>query len=121
MKDLSPEHIQRINAKIEELRGCKPCKKWVAFNSFSKMKNCDCEDCYPFRMPTNYWQSLDACAEMVESLDYEKSRRFAELLWSKSITDSGDQYDDYFQLIKSTAPQRVTAFLAVHNLTIEEI
>ncbi len=105
MKPLSQEHIQRINAKTAEL-----CGWTISYGDrgavFAKHPTTGVLHCW---FP-NYWQSLDACAEFEEPME----------------SDTFDKYSAYLvrhfgRSVRATAPQRVTAFLAVHNLTIEEI
>lgn len=119
MKDLSQENIQRINAKVAELCGWTNIVHRHSHSYGTSPKG------EPFCIVPNYWQSLDACAEMEESL---RKNQFHYVNYPRELFKlvTGRAWDgDFgyflFDFTFATAPQRVTAFLSVHNLTIEEI
>lgn len=64
----------------------------------------------------DYLNDLNACYEMVESLDWRDRRKFTEKLSGITETEKGDHWDDAHALCHATAAQRCEAFLKAKGL-----
>ncbi len=109
--NLTPEHIQRVNAKVAEICG------WTTKQGeLGTIFHVNPKDGVMHCWAPNYWQSLDACAEMEKTMTNAQWQDYDTKLWFITNNARPACYS-----CAATAPQRTATFLAVHNLTLEEI